>query len=98
VPVSLEISFSIAGGDSGSIQELSDQLEADLTGIGEVVGSDLAGSTGVLIVGGDEQYERRLIGESTAALSRVLGITAHHIDVVLFDGETIQSSRRIVLP
>jgi hypothetical protein len=96
--VSLEISFSLVGGDAARLEELGDALEADLLGIGEVVGWDLAGSTGLLIVGGEDQYEERLVADTIAKLSRAPGIDPHQIDILTINGATILSRRRMLLP
>jgi hypothetical protein len=100
VPLSLEASFHSPGGDelaSSLVEQLSEDLERDVAGIGEVVGWDLAGTAGRVIVGGDERYEQRLLDQLTTHLGDAAWMKADHIDVEIFDGDSVQSTRRIEL-
>ena len=98
--MSLEASFHVPGGDepaSSLLEQLSEDLERALAGIGEVVGWDRAGTAGRVIVGGNERYEQRLLDQLTTHLGNAAWIEVDHIDVEIFDEDTVHSTRRIEL-
>ena len=98
MPISLEISLRPANDNElslNAVERLADDVEAAVMGIGEVVGWDHCGSTGLLIVGGAESDERRLLAIATTHVLAAPEIRAEHVDVVVINGAAELNRRRV---
>ena len=100
MPVLLEVPFRLIGDSAQSlsiVEQLADAVELDVDGIGEVIGWDHSGATGQLLVGGDEQYEPRLMEIVRAHVLATTAIDVQRVDVVVYRADVELSRRQVEL-